>query len=344
VGVPARYIFRTPNHDFRVAGDVSVKSAFITGVNGFVGAHLCAHLASKGYAVSGVDTAESASVSGISYANVDIRDPEGLAEQIERAGPGEVYHLAGVSFPPDADLSPRNALEVNMLGAIGLLDAVRRAKPDAVTLLVGSSKEYSAGDDGEPVDESQPLSPTSFYGISKYAAELIGLQYVRQFGLDVRFSRSFNHTGPGQSPRFVCSDWARQVARIDAGASEARVEVGDLSPHIDFTDVRDVVAAYHAIVTRGGSGVVYNVCSGKAVSLEYVLSYLLKKTGRTVGVVRAETKVRGHATSSRLVGNNGRLVRETGWHPQVPLESTLDDLFAFWAERTGKERSRADGG
>ncbi len=267
---------------------------------------------------------------GVPYATVDILDVAELTRLLKEAAPSQVYHLAGVSYPPDADASPRRSLDINIMGCVSLLDAVREACPQATTLLVGSSKVYDDTTIEGPVSEDAPIAPHSFYGISKYAAEMIGGRFVSQMGLDVRFTRSFNHTGPQQSPRFVCSDWASQVSAINAGRREPTMKVGDLSVEIDFTDVRDVVRAYHAIVTAGTRGRVYNVCSGRTVSLRYVLDYLRAKSAVPVTVATDEARMRGHATSRKLAGENGRLRVETGWKPRIPLEQTLDDLYAYW--------------
>jgi GDP-4-dehydro-6-deoxy-D-mannose reductase len=309
-----------------------MPTAFITGINGFVGQHLSDHLIASGYRVAGTDVGEHSGRSDISYRRTDILDREALASAIAAAAPSQVYHLAGMSYPPDADTSPWGSLETNIMGVVSLLDGVRAACPAAVTLLIGSAKEYEASANPEPLPESLRPNPASFYGVSKYAGELIGLQYARQFGLDVRLTRSFNHTGPGQSPRFVCSDWARQVAEVCAGRREPRIEVGDLSPEIDFCDVRDVARAYLAIVSAGRAGEVYNVCSGRPVALRFILERLLTKAPKPVRVATVAERVRGHAVSARLLGDNSKLRAHTGWSAEIPLEKTLDDLFAYWMQ------------
>lgn len=307
-----------------------MERAFVTGVAGFVGGHLCAHLRECGMRVFGGDMLAEWSHDGVAYATVDILDVAELTRLLREAAPSQVYHLAGVSYPPDADASPRRSLDINIMGCVSLLDAVREACPRATTLVVGSSKVYDDTVVDGPVSEESPVVPRSFYGISKYAAEMIGGRFVSQMGLDVRFTRSFNHTGPGQSSRFVCSDWASQVSAINAGRHEPTMKVGDLSVEIDFTDVRDVVRAYRAIVTAGIGGTVYNVCSGRTVSLRYVLDYLCAKSSVPVTVVTDEARMRGHATSPKLVGDNRRLRTQTGWEPRIPLEQTLDDLYSYW--------------
>jgi GDP-4-dehydro-6-deoxy-D-mannose reductase len=318
---------------------IFVPKALITGIGGFVGAYLTEHLHGLSYAVAGIDCGETCGLTGVAYHKLDILEAAGLTDLVASFAPKEVYHLAGISYLPDADASPMHAVRVNIMGTVSLLEAVRRSSPRARVLLVGSSKEYDNTIPHGPTSEDIRPKPTEFYGVSKFAAELLGLQYWRQFGMDVRISRSFNHTGPGQSPRFVCSDWARQIAEITLGRREPVVQVGNLDAEIDFTDVRDVVRAYRAILVKGGPGEVYNVCSGRAVSLRFILGYLTAKAGCPVKVASVEHKVRGHQTSPRLVGSSAKLSAVSQWRPEIPIEKTLDDIFDYWVhELTSKSK------
>ncbi len=307
-----------------------MATVFITGVAGFVGTHLCDLLLSQGRRVVGIDMHPSWHRENVEYVQTGVNDTHALTELLRAAAPVQVYHLAGMSFPPDADKSPTQALEVNIMGGVSLMEAVRDACPGATVLLVGSSKVYATQHVEGMLSEDSLVAPESFYGISKYAAELIGGQFIRQMGLDVRFTRSFNHTGPGQSPRFVCSDWARQAARISLGRQEPVVRVGDLSVALDFSDVRDVVAAYSAIVVSGRRGQVYNVSCGHSVALSTVLDHLKAKAGTAVRVETDEGRTRGHAAVPPVAGDNRRLREHTGWAPRYSLEQTLDDLFDYW--------------
>jgi GDP-4-dehydro-6-deoxy-D-mannose reductase len=308
------------------------KRAFITGVNGFVGKYLTDLLLAQSYHVWGVDRWDTCPFEGIEYIQADILETSSLQQAISRVDPHEVYHLAAISYPPEADSTPRLSLEINIIGTVSLLDAVYRTCPATRVLLVGTSKQYNDRIVTDALVEETTSEPGSFYGISKYAGEIIGCQYARQFGLDIRFSRSFNHTGPGQPPRFVCSDWAKQASSIERGKSEPRITVGDTSAVIDFTDVRDVVRAYQRILTHGAKAEVYNVCSGTGISLDRILSYFIKKCTRPVSVQKLDTKLRAHLTNPKMIGSNAKL-KAIGWVPEIPIEKTLDDLFDYWMKQ-----------
>mgnify|MGYP001442406241 CR=1 FL=1 len=143
--------------------------------------------------------------------------------------------------------------------------------------------------------------------------------------------RPFNHTGPGQTEGFVIPSFAMQIARIEAGLVEPVIRVGNLTAHRDLTDVRDVARAYRLILERGGSGTVYNVCSGEARSMQALLDGLCARSAVTVRVEADPALYRPNDTPL-LVGSNARLRADTGWAPEVSFDRMLDDLMAFWRE------------
>lgn len=306
------------------------RRVFITGINGFVGIYLAEYLLSHGWSVSGIDRQESASCQGCDYFQGDILETGNLTALLEKCRPERVFHLAAVSIPAAVDQSPRQALSVNIGGTVSILEAVRTGAPSARLLLVGSSKQYGGTTGSSPITEEQICRPADLYGISKYSGEMIGLQYAGHFGMDVRIARSFNHSGPGQPPSFVCSDWARQTAAIELGLADPAIRVGDLSQAIDFCHVEDVVRAYVLILDKGISGTVYNICSGTAVSLRSILELTVSRSSRRIAVVEDPSRIRGQKGSAALVGDHSRITRDTGWEPVISIEKLIDDLYRYW--------------
>ena len=315
----------------------SPKKAFITGITGFVGKYLSEHLKANGFSVAGLDRWPSCDIPDVPYFEGDLLDTAVLAELLHMVKPDWIFHLAAISVPSDADHSPRHSLDVNIMGTASLLDAVRQSCPSARALIVGTAKQYGAHAFDAPIAETTPCRPTDFYGLSKYAAECIGMQYVRQFGIDVRFTRSFNHTGPGQSPRFVCADWAGQVAAIEAGKADPVIRVGDCEPAIDFTDVRDVVRAYALILEKGNQGTVYNVCSGKAIALKDLLALITGKSSKKITIEQDPNRLKSHTSGKKTAGDHARLTRDTGWAPEIPIEKTISDLYEYCLSKSRAE-------
>ena len=152
-------------------------------------------------------------------------------------------------------------------------------------LVIGSGEEYGrAGESDLPLTEDHPLRPENPYSVSKVAQDVMGYQYFISYGLPVMRVRPFNHVGPGQSRRFVLPAFAGQVAEIEAGLREPILSVGNLDPARDFTDVRDVVAAYELILRRGTPGDVYNVASGRALTVQDLVDQLIALVGEPIEI------------------------------------------------------------
>jgi GDP-4-dehydro-6-deoxy-D-mannose reductase len=308
------------------------KTSLITGINGFVGKYLADELVSKGRKVFGIDIQENSSLPGIDYFNADIRDVPSLSRILKETRPLEIYHLAGKSYPPQFNSDQYTCFHINLLGAVALLDAIKSNCPQAKVLMVGSSKQYENKINQTLISEQTPLNPNSFYGISKYFSEMIGRRYAQTYHLDIRYARSFNHTGPGQSPQFVCSDWAHQLALINSQKAPPELSVGTINEVIDFSDVRDIVEAYRLILEKGKRGEAYNVCSGKGTSLKYILDYLTSKGSLAVSVVTRQDKIEANAIYKEFIGDNRKIFKDTGWLPKIPIEKTLDDLYSWWLD------------
>ncbi|MDG5816342.1 GDP-mannose 4,6-dehydratase [Chitinispirillales bacterium ANBcel5] len=309
------------------------SNVFITGVNGFVGQHLAIYLRNIGMMVYGTDAHPSPAMEFVTYTQALLPDTPAMEAMIKAVKPAQIYHLAAISYLPEADNSPQDAFRINLLGTISVLDAAKRYAPNCSILITGSSKEYGAVSATEPIREELTPVPHDFYAISKYSGELIAAQYSRQFNLDCRCTRSFNHSGPGQSPKFVCSDWAYQVAQIEKNKAPATIKVGDISAMLDFCDVRDIVKAYYLILKKGRWGDIYNVCSGKGISLQYILKYLINKSSQQIEILHPNEKRRPKGHSLSIVGNNSKLCSHTGWRAQIAIEKTLDDLFDYWMKQ-----------
>lgn len=146
--------------------------------------------------------------------------------------------------------------------------------------------------------------------------------------LPVVRARPFNHTGPGQSPDFVCSDFARQVVRIERGEAPARLSVGNLGSARDFTDVRDIVRGYLLLMERGVAGEAYNLCRGETLTIGAIVELLQAETGVPFEVVEEGARVRRREIP-HIVGDPGR-ARALGWEARIPFRQTLRDLVDYW--------------
>jgi GDP-4-dehydro-6-deoxy-D-mannose reductase len=207
-------------------------------------------------------------------------------------------------------------------------------------LVVGSNEEYGHPEEGElPFTEETPLRPVSPYAVSKVTQDLMGLQFHLAYGIDVVRLRPFNHTGPGQSPRFVAPAFASQAARIEAGLQEPVVKVGNLSAARDFSDVRDIVRAYHLAATRGEPGEVYNLASGQVHQISELLETLLSFTDADIRV--EVDPARYHPVDVPVVyGSAEKFHKQTGWQPDISFEQTLRDTLDYWRSQHNKTEEK----
>lgn len=310
----------------------------ITGVGGFVGGHLAELLRAEHPEVEvfGLEREHGkadALPSGVTIFQADLDDRASVAGVLDSVGPDRVVHLAGQSSVQHSWTDPGGTLRTNVLGLVHLLDALRQRSVVARVLVVGSAEEYGVVAPGDvPIRETAPLRPTSPYAVSKAAQGLLALQYDAPGGLSILVTRTFPHTGPRRGEAFAESSFARQIAEIEAGRRDPLLRVGNLEAVRDFTDVRDVVRAYWALLERGAPGEAYNVCSGKGVSIREVLQSLIDLSGVCVEVGVDPERLRP-SDIPVLVGDPGKLRSATAWEPLVPLAHTLRDLLDDWRFR-----------
>jgi GDP-4-dehydro-6-deoxy-D-mannose reductase len=263
----------------------------------------------------------------------DVRDRDAVLNAFSSTRPDSVVHLAAVAYVPQANANPDETDAVNRGGTINVLDAAREV--GASTLFVSSAAVYGrVPEAGMPITESRALEPNDVYGASKVAGERECEARAGEQAI-VR-ARPFNHTGPGQSPDYVCSDFARQLALAEAGLGPRRIEVGELRAERDFSDVRDVARAYVAMLESARAGEVYNVCSGVPVTIAHVLDTLLD-AARVPVEVQIERRRLRPGEVNRYYGSYQRLHDTTGWQPQIDLQTTLSDLLEDWRLRIAAE-------
>ena len=310
----------------------------ITGVTGFAGRHLARRLLEAGESVSGYALAASPDrLDGVELLAGDIRNPDRIAEVIEQVRPSRIYHLAALSHVGRSWNRRGETLDVNVLGTAALLEAVARTRPGLRILVVSTGQVYGHVEEADmPLSEDRRARPTSPYAASKRCAEVVALQAAVAGEVEIVVARPFNFAGPGQAPVFVCSDFARQVARVEAGLAEPRIAVGNLEAHRDFTDVRDMVRGFDLIARRAESGDIYNLCSGRGVRIEALLRSLLAMAEVEIEVVPDPARIRP-VDVPVYVGDGRRAREKLGWEPGISLEQTLADTLEFWREQVARE-------
>ncbi len=292
---------------------------FITGIEGFVGHYLAQDLLNNGHQVGGsyIDAqAASDLTEKFKLYQVDLRRPEQIDKALKDFCPQAVFHLAAQSSPALSFKNPQLTFEVNLIGTVNLLEAVRGLKEKCRLVLISSCEVYGPTDGDKPLSETEPYNPISPYASSKVFQEITCLQYFRTYGLETVVVRPFPHTGPGQPATFALPSFARQIAGIEKGRREPVITAGNLSARRDISDVRDVVQAYRLLAEKGRPGETYNVSSGQAVSMEEALKLMLKMS--TVSIkTETDPSLLRPADVPLLWGDPSKLKAETGWRPFV---------------------------
>ncbi|NIT35209.1 MAG: NAD-dependent epimerase/dehydratase family protein [candidate division Zixibacteria bacterium] len=311
----------------------------ITGITGFAGSHLADYaLARGGVQVFGTARWRSPSqnieqiVDKITVIDADLRDASSVDSLVVDIKPDWIFHLAAQSYVVSSWKVPSETITTNIVGTVNVFEAVRRAKYSPRMLVACSSEEYGFVKPEEiPITEENALRPLSPYGVSKVGQDLLSYQYFKSYGTDVVRTRAFNHTGPRRGRVFVCSDFAIQIVEAQNGL-RPYVSVGNVDAVRDFADVRDVVRAYWLALEKGEAGEVYNICTGKGYSIREVLAKLMAVSGADVEV-RQDPKRLRPSDVPLLIGDNAKFSGRTGWHPEIPFEQTLSDIFDYWRQR-----------
>jgi GDP-4-dehydro-6-deoxy-D-mannose reductase len=304
----------------------------VTGATGFVGQHLVRLLSSRKYRIYGTYFLKdpAVDVSGAKLFRCDIRKLAQLEAVVREVCPTRVYHLAAQSSPAHSLAHLRDVYQTNFWGTYNVLEAVRQIAPKARVLVVGSGQCYGSVDPNDlPVTECHAFAPPNPYALSKASADLLAGEYYSMFGLQVVRARPFNHTGPGQGPGFVCSDFAQQIAAIELGRRPAVLCVGDLRSQLDFTDVRDVVRAYELLLEKADSGEAYNVASAQAIPLKEIVRVLLSFCSCPIRISVQRQRFRAGGVRA-ISGSKRKLRAATGWKPAYNMRQTLQDLYAWW--------------
>lgn len=315
--------------------------ALITGITGFAGSHLAEFLLHEHPELEVFGTYRWRSrrenvrqVEGkVEMVECDLRDPTSTRRMVAQSQPEVVFHLAAQSFVPSSWSGPSETLTTNITAQTNLFEAVRDLGLDPVIQIACSSEEYGKVlPDEVPIKETNPLRPLSPYAVSKVAQDLLGYQYFQSYGLKAIRTRGFNHTGPRRGDVFVTSNFAKQIASIEAGLQEPVIRVGNLEAIRDFTDVRDMVRGYWLATQKGRPGEVYNIASGKGQTIRELLDQLIALSEVEVTVEIDPDRLRPSDVEV-LRGDASKFRAETGWEPEIPLERTLADLLEFWRGR-----------
>lgn len=308
--------------------------ALIIGGAGFVGGYLIRELNGSGWEVHATRLPDE-NLSEVCCSHfLNILERENIKPLLDEVMPDVVYHLAAQSSVSVSWKKPQLTAEINIIGTINILEAMREAKKQDIRLiLIGSGEEYGfIRSEACPISENEPLDPGNIYAATKACQGMLGKIYARAYKKDIINVRAFNHSGPNQLPIFVISDFCRQIAEIEKGERPPEISVGNLSAQRDFTDVRDIVRAYRLLAEKGVSGKTYNIGRGKAVSIQYILDTALSFAKVPIKIKQDPARMR--ASDIPIIEPDvSRIFADTGWKAEISIERTVEDTLDFWRNK-----------
>lgn len=308
-------------------------------MTGFVGGHLVQSLLRDGHEVHGtlLTTTPEMPPAGTRGQPVDITDPDAMSAVVASVEPDAIFHLAGAASVGQSFADPSGTWHVNVEGTRGVLEAVRREAPQCRVAVALSGEEYGRVPlDDLPVTEDTPLNPLSPYAESKVAADHLCAEYQRDHALAVLRLRAFNQIGPGQDLRFVLPSICKQVADAEmADEPVCRLELGNIDTRRDFLDVRDVVAAYRVLIDRGNPAQAYLAGAGRSLAVRDLVDVVVSLARIPVQVVSDPTRIREGEQPDLYA--EPRALKDLGWEPRIPLETSILDTLDYWRERAHME-------
>ncbi|TAM86974.1 MAG: GDP-mannose 4,6-dehydratase [Jatrophihabitans sp.] len=299
-----------------------MPTALITGISGQDGWYLSEHLLADGYHVVGLDPAagDAPLPPGTAAVRGDLRDEASLRAALAGTRPQEIYNLAGLSSVAQSWEQPEQSVDVNGLGVLRLLRAMRDTVPTARFVQAGSAEIF--GTAPAPQDEDTAVRPTSPYGAGKALAHQFVTMY-RTTGLHAANAILFNHESPRRPQRFVTRKITAAVARIASGSSET-LELGDLSVRRDWGHARDYCAAMVAMARAEPGDFV--IASGQSHTVAEFVAAAFAHAGIEdwQPFVRVDPDYARPNDPGELRGDAARAHAVLGWRPR----STFADLVA----------------
>lgn len=304
-------------------------NVLVTGANGFVGQHLVRELTQHGITVVTVGGPKPpSSQSDSTTYSLNLTNPA-EADQIDFSQVDAVIHLAGLAAVGPSFDNPKLYMDTNVGMEVNLFEAALKQDQRPRFLIVSSGSLYDVTA-GLPLTELSPIAPSSPYAESKVAQEQTAAEYAKQ-GFECLVVRPFNHIGPGQLDGFIVPDLTKQIVAVEQGKA-SEILVGNLDTERDYTDVRDIVRAYRLLVEKGRAGETYNICSGHATSGHALLETMLT-ISTAQPVVKPNPALMRPSDNPVIYGSHDKLTADTGWQPEIPLSTTLSDVFAEWRNR-----------
>ena len=319
-----------------------MKKVLITGAEGFIGSHLTEVLVQQGFDVKAfclytstgtkgwLDTLPETILKNLEVNPGDIRDRNTLDRAMEDCD--TVFHLAAHISIPYSYIAPSSFIDTNVTGTLNILQAALDHKIEH--LIVTSSSEVYGTAVQIPINEEHKLQPQSPYAASKVAADALAWSFFKSYQLPVTILRPFNTFGPRQSTRAIIPSIIMQLLR-----GTQSLELGSTTPTRDFTFIDDLVKAFIETGKKPDlAGNVYNISSGKEISMRELAHILLNKISPEISLVTKEERLRpSESEVFRLLGDATKFSERTSWKPKITFEEGIDKTITWFSNKENQK-------
>ena len=309
-----------------------MKKLLITGAAGFVAGYFTEFLKENNieYDILGLDIIEDyvCDYKNYKYKKINLCDRELIKEVIENFKPDYLLHLASISSVSQSWNYPVESFVNNTNIFLNIIESIRELGLQTRILSIGSSEEYgNYPADKMPLKEYYELKPCNPYSVARVSQEMLSKLYADAYDMNISKTRSFNNIGPRQRETFVIPSFIKQLLNIKKQGG-SKIEVGNIEIIRDFLDVRDVVVAYHKLLTEGISGEVYNVCSGVGIKLKEIINIISEELNINPEIHIDKKRIRP-TDNLTIIGDNTKLKKELNWQQKYTLTQTLKDMISY---------------
>ncbi len=345
-----------------------MKTILITGANGFIGAHLIDFCIAKKFEIYAIERPDQIyrnlshyTKGKLTFTNdekleflgesiiiptdnkkltileCDVNNAMLLEKIIKEVNPIFIFHFAAQPYISPSWEDPVGTIETNVVGTINIFEPIKKNELQTRVILACTSAEYGTSTQlNRPLKESDPLLALHPYGISKIAAELLARQYYINFGIEIINLRFFNQTGI-RRVNDAPSDFVRKVAQIELELTDPVIQVGNLDPYRDFTDIKDSIYAIWLAATEGKPSETYNICSSKKIQIRKLLNIILSFSKKKIEVVENVPQKLRKVDEDTIIGDGSKIKTELGWEPTIPIEATLKEMYNYWLDFYSRE-------
>lgn len=322
-----------------------MKTALVTGADGFIGSHLTEYLVSKGYKVRALCLYNSFNTWGwlenikdldkVEVISGNIIDPHFCQTLTE--GIDVVFHLAALIAIPFSYLAPSTYVDVNVKGTTNICHAALKSK--CKLMVHTSTSEVYGTAQYVPIDEKHPLQPQSPYSASKIGADAIAQSFQNSFDLPLVIARPFNTYGPRQSARAVIPSIITQIL-----SGKKEIMLGDVSPTRDFNYVLDTVSGFHMLSEcKEAIGEVVNIGSNFEITVGDTLNLIKEIIGSDVNFTQDPQRIRPkNSEVFRLWCDNTKINKLTGFKPEFDIKHGLSETIEWFKNKDNLSLYKAD--